>query len=88
MPANGARRCSTARSQPRSVEWALPAAREHGATVVLSGGCILNRTLTERLIDGFSPTWDHGALAAANLPANDGGLSLGQAWIALAAASR
>ncbi len=63
------------------VEWALPAARAHDATVVLSGGCILNRTLTELLIQGFAR---HGiaALLPRQVPANDGGLSLGQAWIA------
>ena len=49
--------------------------------VVLSGGCFQNRCLTELCIDrlraaGFTPTWHQ------LVPPNDGGISLGQAWVA------
>ncbi len=50
-------------------------------TVALSGGVFCNRYLTERLIqrlikEGFRVLWNH------RVPANDGGLALGQAAIA------
>ena len=50
-------------------------------TVVLSGGCFQNRCLTELCIDrlraaGFTPYWHQ------LVPPNDGGISLGQAWVA------
>ncbi len=49
--------------------------------VVLSGGCFQNRCLTELCIarlraEGFTPYWHH------LVPPNDGGISLGQAWVA------
>lgn len=61
------------------VDWALPAAER--AEIALSGGCIMNAVLTESLIDGFAR---HGitALVPRRVPPNDGGLSLGQAWVA------
>jgi hydrogenase maturation protein HypF len=64
-------------------EWVIvTAAREGLATVALGGGCFVNAILSTGL---------HRALAAGGLavlearqaPANDGGVSLGQAWIAL-----
>lgn len=64
------------------VDWALPAVRAKAdGVVVLSGGCVMNRVLTESLVAGFAR---HGveALVPRRVPANDGGLSLGQAWIA------
>jgi hydrogenase maturation protein HypF len=64
------------------VDWALPQVREKAdGVVVLSGGCVMNRVLTEALVAGFAR---HGvtALVPRRVPANDGGLSLGQAWIA------
>jgi hydrogenase maturation protein HypF len=47
--------------------------------VVLTGGCFQNRYLTERTInrlrqEGFNPHWHR------NIPPNDGGLALGQAF--------
>jgi hydrogenase maturation protein HypF len=49
-------------------------------TVVLSGGSVQNRILTEGFIDFFSPT--HLKLYTnVQVPANDGGLALGQAVI-------
>ncbi|UEM19393.1 carbamoyltransferase HypF [Skermanella mucosa] len=61
------------------VDWALPAVE--GAEIALSGGCVMNAVLTEGLIEGFAR---HGvtALVPRRVPANDGGLSLGQAWVA------
>ncbi len=50
--------------------------------VVLSGGCFQNRYLTERVVPrlraaGFHPHWHR------RVPPNDGGLSLGQIYIAV-----
>jgi hydrogenase maturation protein HypF len=49
--------------------------------VALSGGCFQNRRLLESCMDGLRRA---GLEAYANeqVPANDGGLSLGQAWVA------
>ena len=49
--------------------------------IALSGGCIQNAVLTEALVEGFAR---HGvtALIPVQVPAGDGGLSLGQAWVA------
>ncbi|HZV54314.1 MAG TPA: carbamoyltransferase HypF [Rhodocyclaceae bacterium] len=64
-------------------EWVSAAAeREKMDTVALGGGCFLNRLLSSavelRLLQaGFK------VLAARQVPPNDGGLSLGQAWVAL-----
>jgi len=60
-------------------EWISDAAREGGHRhIVLGGGCLMNRTLSEGLagalrLRGLSPWLPHA------VPANDGGLSLGQA---------
>lgn len=64
------------------VDWIARAARVTGnTTVALSGGCFLNAVLSEEI--------GRGCVAAGllpllprQLPPNDGGLSLGQAWIA------
>ncbi|MEM6833562.1 MAG: carbamoyltransferase HypF, partial [Pseudomonadota bacterium] len=47
----------------------------------LSGGCLQNRVLAEGLVRGFKA---HGieTYLPRQVPANDGGLSLGQAWVA------
>jgi hydrogenase maturation protein HypF len=64
------------------VEWVAQAAKATGvADVTLSGGCFLNAVLAQGV---------HSGCVAAGLkpflprqvPPNDGGLSLGQAWIA------
>jgi hydrogenase maturation protein HypF len=58
------------------------AARFGEERVVLSGGCFQNKYLTERAVHrlqaaGFRPYWNR------RVPPNDGGLALGQAFIAL-----
>lgn len=64
------------------VDWALPALESRGfAEVPLGGGCLLNRVLAEALVEGFARR-GVAALLPREVPANDGGLSLGQAWIA------
>ncbi len=60
-----------------------PGAPAHGLArrVGLSGGCVQNKLLVETLIAHLGA---HGVEAVLPLkaPANDGGLSLGQAWVA------
>jgi hydrogenase maturation protein HypF len=61
---------------------AVEASQRSGARqVALSGGCFQNRRLLESCIEGLEAA---GLEAYANerVPANDGGLSLGQAWVA------
>ncbi len=63
--------------------WVQRAAQESGiARVALGGGCFLNRILSEGVrrrleAKGFD------VLVARLAPPNDGGLSLGQAWVAM-----
>ena len=66
---------------------ALAAERTGVRTVALSGGCFMNLRLLESVISriaarGLQPIWHH------QVPANDGGLSLGQAVIAAAVSRR
>jgi hydrogenase maturation protein HypF len=70
------------------VDWTLPELARRGLrTVALGGGCVMNRVLTELLLSGFER---HGVkvLLPRRVPANDGGLSLGQAWVAALALTR
>lgn len=63
-------------------EWSVQEAQRTGIeTVLLGGGCLLNHILAEGLIRQLQT---HGLkpLTAQQAPPNDGGLSLGQAWIA------
>lgn len=55
--------------------------RSRASTVALAGGCFVNRRLTEAVVDTLS---DRGVqvLLARRVPPSDGGLALGQAWIA------
>lgn len=62
--------------------WIKGACRERGIdVVVLSGGCFLNKVLAEGLTKALNESGINPLLPRA-LPPNDGGISLGQAWIA------
>jgi hydrogenase maturation protein HypF len=67
--------------------WVSRVAQAEGlATVACGGGCFLNALLARQLRTAF----DASGLAmreAMSVPPNDGGLCLGQAWVALRAAS-
>ncbi|WP_137042938.1 carbamoyltransferase HypF [Pseudolabrys sp. FHR47] len=63
-------------------DWAAQAAGATGtSTVALGGGCFLNRVLTEATAQALRARGLQPLIARA-LPPNDGGLSLGQAWVA------
>ncbi len=62
--------------------WVATAARRHGLnTVALGGGCFLNAILGREL-RGRLQGEGMNVLEARQVPPNDGGLSLGQAWVA------
>jgi hydrogenase maturation protein HypF len=65
------------------VDWATPHVID--GVIALSGGCLMNGVLAELLLKGFAA---RGVTALLNraVPANDGGLSLGQAVVARAQA--
>ena len=68
-------------------DWIEKASKKTGIrTVVLGGGCICNRVLTEALIKSLSASGLDVRIPCL-LPPNDGGISLGQAWIALQGAA-
>lgn len=52
--------------------------------VALTGGCFLNKTLARTLVKGLKDAGLEPALPA-SVPPGDGGLSLGQAWLAQSA---
>ena len=51
-------------------------------TVVLTGGCLVNRLLDDLLTE-LIQTQGLQVWRASQYPCGDGGLSLGQAWVAL-----
>ncbi len=62
--------------------WVAQAAKSEGLqSVVLAGGCFLNRVLTEGLVEALGRE-GLTALLPRKAPTNDGGLSLGQVWVA------
>ena len=65
--------------------WVLAAAAREGlATVALGGGCFVNAIVATQLRRALE-TGGLRVLEAREAPANDGGLALGQAWVALQA---
>ncbi|MEO1015741.1 MAG: carbamoyltransferase HypF [Pseudomonadota bacterium] len=64
-------------------EWAARAVAAHETSrrVALSGGCLQNRVLAERLVTELAARGVQAILPRL-APANDGGLSLGQAFVA------
>lgn len=64
------------------IEWVAAAARHSGIrTIVAAGGCLLNQLLATALQQGLAQQGLRLLLPRA-LPPNDGGLSLGQVWVA------
>jgi hydrogenase maturation protein HypF len=69
-------------------DWTVQAAKSQNLnTVALGGGCFLNHILSRNLSARLA---DHGlrVLEARQIPPNDGGLSLGQAWVAIQSLTR
>ncbi len=64
------------------VQTVAEAGNEDIRTLVCGGGCFLNDILSRGLIESLSKR-GFKVLMARQLPPNDGGLSLGQAWIAM-----
>ena len=63
-------------------EWVVQHARAEGIErVVLSGGCFMNHVLSRTLVNRLTQA-DLAVFEAGQLPPNDGGISLGQAWVA------
>jgi hydrogenase maturation protein HypF len=65
------------------IEWVTRAAARCNINhVALGGGCFLNKLLSQALTETLT---GHGlrVLTAQQLPPNDGGISLGQAWAAM-----
>ena len=65
--------------------WVDTAARAQGnkpSTIACGGGCFLNHILSHGLMQSLTER-GFKVLMARQLPPNDGGLSLGQAWIAM-----
>ncbi|OZG72921.1 carbamoyltransferase HypF [Hahella sp. CCB-MM4] len=70
------------------VRWVEFFARKYGVVdVVASGGCLLNRILREGLQKGLAKRGLRLHLSG-QVPCNDGGLCLGQAWIAMSQMTR
>ena len=55
--------------------------KDDNRLVALTGGCLVNRTLSARLINGLKDAGLEPQLPK-SAPSGDGGLALGQAWLA------
>ena len=65
------------------VRWLAQAAQRTGLrTVALGGGCFLNARLTQLVVSGLQSAGLR-VLQAQQAPPNDGGIALGQAWVAI-----
>lgn len=63
--------------------WVMHAARKHNIDVIaLGGGCFLNNVLTQALTTKLAG-YGLRVIAARQVPPSDGGLALGQAWVAI-----
>jgi hydrogenase maturation protein HypF len=62
--------------------WVEAIAEQGLCDIVLGGGCFLNHVLS-RTLRGYLQAARLRVFEASQLPPNDGGLALGQAWIAL-----
>lgn len=83
-PAQGAARFHATLARALA-DWATQAARREGVSdIALGGGCLLNRLLSGRLRIHLER---NGLIVheARQAPPNDGGLSLGQAWVTMQA---
>jgi hydrogenase maturation protein HypF len=68
--------------------WTVAAVQDSGVrTVVFGGGCFLNHILARNLRRRLAAQ-GLTVLTARQLPPNDGGIALGQAWVALKRASK
>jgi hydrogenase maturation protein HypF len=66
-------------------QWAIGYARDQGTrTVALGGGCFMNSILSSMLRQRLKGAGLR-VLEAERAPPNDGGLALGQAWVAICA---
>jgi hydrogenase maturation protein HypF len=68
--------------------WVIAAAQSSCVrTVALGGGCFLNALLTAQLVARLNPQGIR-VLEARQAPPNDGGIALGQAWVAICALAK
>jgi len=69
-------------------DWLQQMAEQHGVThLLLGGGCFLNQVLSTQLASALTQR-GYTVKLAQQAPTNDGGLSLGQAWVAGLGASK